>query len=117
MNYCELIWSNKTPSQRYSVIFLLSKISPAPVVTLILSEVIRHRLDVIASGPTVPDSTSFDDAVLVIVKYGLKTEIRSGVTAFIERGEGREESETIKNGEPCFLKSKPVNKSAIPSFP
>jgi hydroxypyruvate reductase len=52
---------------------------PATVVTLILSDVIGDQLDVIASGPTVPDSSSFADAWSVIEKYHLQNKISSNV--------------------------------------
>ena len=81
---------------------------PATVVTLMLSDVIGGRLDVIASGPTVPDSTSFDDAALVINKYGLSSDIPSRVAAFIERGKAGQEPETVKSDNPCFLKNQNV---------
>jgi glycerate 2-kinase len=81
---------------------------PAQVVTLMLSDVIGDRLDVIASGPTVPDSTSFDEAEFVIKRYGLSSEMPSRVVAFIERGKAGQEPETVKSGDPCFLKSRHV---------
>ena len=46
---------------------MLSKAAfPARVVSLILSDVIGDRLDVIASGPTAPDPTTFADAMSII---------------------------------------------------
>lgn len=46
--------------------------APADLVTLILSDVVGDPLDVIASGPTVPDSTSVDDAREVLRRYGVE---------------------------------------------
>ena len=43
--------------------------APAQVATLILSDVVGTPLDVIASGPTVPDRSSFADAVAVLNRY------------------------------------------------
>ncbi len=43
--------------------------SPARVVSLILSDVVGNNLDVIASGPTYPDSSTFEDAYRVLGKY------------------------------------------------
>ena len=55
---------------------------PAQIVALILSDVIGDRLDVIASGPTARDMTTYADALAVIDKYGLKGKIPSRVQAF-----------------------------------
>jgi hydroxypyruvate reductase len=75
---------------------------PAAVRTLILSDVIGDRLDVIASGPTVPDSSTFADALAVIEKYRLRSAIPPRVDAFLVRGLGGQEPETIKEGDACF---------------
>ncbi|MBC7117304.1 MAG: glycerate kinase [Pseudothermotoga sp.] len=50
------------------------KIFPARVVCLILSDVLSNRLDVIASGPAHPDSSSSEDALNVIKKYGVRVD-------------------------------------------
>ena len=44
---------------------------PATVLTLILSDVIGDDLDVIGSGPTVPDRSTFQDAAAILGKYGI----------------------------------------------
>lgn len=44
---------------------------PAKVVTLLISDVPDDDLDVIASGPTVPDPTTFADAIAIIDKYAI----------------------------------------------
>ncbi|MCU0237316.1 MAG: glycerate kinase [Acidobacteria bacterium] len=78
---------------------------PATVLTLILSDVIGDRLDVIASGPTAPDDTTFDDAAAVISKYGLWERLPVRAAAYLRRGlEGRE-AETIKKDDPCFRRT------------
>ncbi len=46
--------------------------APATVITLILSDVVGDPLDVIASGPTVPDPTTVDDARAVLQRYGVR---------------------------------------------
>ncbi len=45
---------------------------PARVVSLIISDVPDDDLDVIASGPTVPDPTSFSDALAILKKYDIE---------------------------------------------
>jgi glycerate 2-kinase len=81
---------------------------PATLVTLVLSDVIGDRLDVIASGPSAPDSTTYADAGFVISKYGLKTDLPPRVMALLERGMSGQERETAKDGEGCFVKTRNV---------
>lgn len=75
---------------------------PAQVVTLLLSDVIGDRLDVIASGPTAPDESTFDYAWAVIEKYGLQEKIPARVHDFMKRGLAGREVETMKAGALCF---------------
>jgi glycerate-2-kinase len=51
--------------------WLAKKAYPATVLNLILSDVVGDPLDFIASGPAVPDSTTFSEAVEVLKKYNL----------------------------------------------
>ena len=46
--------------------------APARVVTLVISDVPGDDLSVIGSGPTVPDTSSFADALAVLEKYGIQ---------------------------------------------
>jgi len=46
--------------------------SPAKLVTLVISDVVDDDLSIIASGPTVPDLSTFADALAVIHKYDLE---------------------------------------------
>ncbi|MCC6502637.1 MAG: glycerate-2-kinase family protein, partial [Deltaproteobacteria bacterium] len=76
--------------------------SPATVLTLIMSDVIGDRLDVIASGPTVPDSSTFVGAMEVVERYGIIHKLPASVTGVLRAGlEGRIK-ETPKGGEPFF---------------
>jgi len=58
---------------------LALKLHPAQVHTLILSDVIGDPLDMIASGPTVPDSTNIEDALNIIEKYSLESELPDSI--------------------------------------
>ena len=78
---------------------------PATVVALILSDVIGDRLDVIASGPTAPDGSSFSDAARVIEHYGLAKAVPSRVASLLERGMAGQEPETVRSRDACFLRT------------
>jgi glycerate-2-kinase len=75
---------------------------PATILTVILSDVIGDRLDVIASGPTVPDSSSFRDALHVIHKYSLEKKIPSGVFSLLHLGVAGVIPDTPKSGAVFF---------------
>lgn len=57
-----------------------------PLFSLIISDVIGDPLDVIASGPTVADPTTFADALAVLDRYDLRSRVPSAVLAHLERG-------------------------------
>jgi hydroxypyruvate reductase len=79
---------------------------PSTIVTLIVSDVIGDPLDVIASGPTVPDRTTFQDAQQVIRKYGLQETLPGNVLRTLKEGAEGRIPETPKAGAPCFARSK-----------
>ena len=78
---------------------LLKKALPADVVTLILSNVVSNKVDAIASGPTVPDSTTFEDAWKVIDALDLEHRLPPQVVVHLEDGRNGELPETLKEGE------------------
>jgi hydroxypyruvate reductase len=69
---------------------------PAPLVALLISDVPGDDPSVIASGPTVPDATTFEDARAILRKYGIK-EPPAAIT-HLERAE----EETPKPDDPAF---------------
>jgi glycerate 2-kinase len=71
---------------------------PATVLTLILSDVIGDDLDVIGSGPTVPDRSTFAEARAILAKYGIAGKVPAAVR---ERLSGKA-SETPKPGDKIF---------------
>jgi glycerate 2-kinase len=75
---------------------------PATLITVILSDVIGDDLDVIASGPTVPDSSSFASCMKIFEKYGIRDKIPRSVLAYIERGVSGEVEENPKPGDSIF---------------
>ena len=78
--------------------------SPATVVSLILSDVVGNPLDVIASGPTVPDSTTFCDAYNVLVKYDVIDAVPAGIVSRLRAGQDGSLPETPKAGDPIFAR-------------
>lgn len=75
---------------------------PAKVIALIISDVIGDTLDVIASGPTVPDESSFIDALTVLQRYGLEEKVPPAVSARLRAGAAGEVEETPKPGAEIF---------------
>jgi hydroxypyruvate reductase len=78
--------------------------SPATVLSLMLSDVIGDDLDVIGSGPTAPDASTFQAARAVLEKYGLLDKAPQSVRERIERGVAGEIPETPKHSEKLFLR-------------
>jgi glycerate 2-kinase len=74
--------------------------SPARIVTLLISDVVDSPLDVIGSGPTVADPTTFADALGVIRARGV--EIPAPAVAYLQAGAAGEVAETPKPGDPVF---------------
>ncbi len=76
--------------------------APADILTLILSDVIGSPLDAIASGPTVPDPTTFRDALAILRRHGLVEETPPEILARLRRGAAGEIPETGKEADPIF---------------
>jgi glycerate 2-kinase len=76
----------------------------APLVALILSDVLGSPLDTIASGPTAPDATTFADARAIIERRGLREQIPASILAHIERGARGEIPDTPKAGDSIFAR-------------
>ncbi len=76
--------------------------APAQMITLILSDVIGNPLDIIASGPTVPDPDTFQRANRVLARYGIQNRVPLGVAARLKAGLAGEVDETPKPGDPLF---------------
>lgn len=74
---------------------------PATTINLMLSDVVGDKMDVIASGPFVPDTSTFEMIGEIIRKYGLR-DIPARVEAHLKAGAAGAISETPKEGDPAF---------------
>jgi hydroxypyruvate reductase len=74
---------------------------PATVVNLMLSDVVGDKMDVIASGPFVPDSATFKDVEEVFRKYELR-DIPTAIRDYLKAGIEGEAPETPKEGDRVF---------------
>lgn len=77
---------------------------PSTVITFILSDVVGDPLDVIASGPTVPDTSTFQEAWEILKRYGLINEIATSIQNHLQAGREGKIKETPKAGEGVFEK-------------
>jgi glycerate 2-kinase len=78
---------------------------PATLVNLILSDVPGDQLDAIASGPTVPDPTTYLQALSVLEIYGLSRLVPYGILACLNGGVSGLRPETPKPGDQAFDKT------------
>ena len=108
-----LLRSGATINEMNSVRKHLSKIKggmlvkvayPAKFVSLILSDVVNDPLDVIASGPTAPDNSYFEDAVNVLKKYDLWNDISDSIKKRFDDGIAKKIPETPKSQNKIFQK-------------
>lgn len=81
---------------------LARRAAPASVLALLLSDVIGDDLDVIGSGPTAPDASTFGDALQVLDQYGLRKRVPPAVRRRLEYGAQSKLPETPKPGDPLF---------------
>jgi hydroxypyruvate reductase len=70
--------------------------------SFIISDVPGDDLSVIASGPTVPDSTVFEDVRRILEKYNLQHQLPEAIRQHIEQGLSGAIDETAKSGDPIF---------------
>lgn len=83
---------------------LAAALSPATVVSLVLSDVLGDELSSIASGPTVPDASCWADAMGVIQRYGIESRIPEAAMQLLRDGLTGAVPDTPKPGNPVFDK-------------
>jgi hydroxypyruvate reductase len=76
--------------------------APARLITLVLSDVVGDRLDAIASGPTVPDPTTFRDCLNILTHYDLLDRVPDRIQAHFQKGLTGAVAETPKAGDAMF---------------
>ncbi|MBM4347710.1 MAG: DUF4147 domain-containing protein, partial [Deltaproteobacteria bacterium] len=77
---------------------------PSTVLTFILSDVVGDPLDSIASGPTVPDTSTFGEAWEILEKYDIAQKVPASVRNHLLSGKERKIEETPKPGDVVFNK-------------
>jgi hydroxypyruvate reductase len=83
---------------------LATRAFPAQVISIILSDVPGDPVDMIASGPTVPDPTTFSDAVAILNRYRLWEKVPAAVRARLSAGVDGKVPDTPKPGDPAFTR-------------
>lgn len=81
---------------------LIEHAQGARVAALLLSDVMGDDLTSIASGPTVPDPTTFADALKIIQRYRLEDRLPDSVLRYLRAGARGQREETPKPGDPRF---------------
>ena len=79
---------------------LTKLLSPASVISLVLSDVVGDSLNMIASGPTVADPTTYADVWRILNKYQITDQIPSEIRSHISNGMAGNIPETLKPGDP-----------------
>ena len=77
---------------------------PATVISLLLSDVVGDSLDMIASGPTVSDSTTYQDAWDVLDKHYILSQVPPQVLTHLADGKAGRVPETKNPGDPALAK-------------
>ena len=81
---------------------LARAVAPATLITLALSDVVGSPLDVIASGPTVPDATTWEDAWAIVRRFDLEDKLPAPVLTRLKAGLAGEIPDTPKDDDPAF---------------
>jgi len=76
--------------------------APSDVLALVLSDVVGNPLDVIASGPTVPDTSTFADTCAIVDRFGIWDRLPASVAERLKAGREGKLPDTPKSGDPLF---------------
>ncbi|HUZ18349.1 MAG TPA: glycerate kinase [Spirochaetia bacterium] len=81
---------------------LAQTLYPATSINLVLSDVVGDNLDAIASGLIVPDETTYADALEVIRRFGIESQLPDRAMRLLLEGSGGRRPETPKPGDRVF---------------
>ena len=81
---------------------LARSLGGVPIISLILSDVVGNDLHTIASGPLVPDPTTFRDCQAIVQRLRVTGQIPPSIRRRIEAGVAGKIPETPKPGDPIF---------------
>jgi hydroxypyruvate reductase len=87
---------------------LARAVYPGTLISLMLSDVVGDDLDVIASGATVPDTSSFQECMEIIDKYDIREKVPGAVLMHIKQGVEGKVPETPKPTDPVFTRTQSV---------
>jgi hydroxypyruvate reductase len=87
---------------------LAREVFPAELLTLILSDVVGDDLDAIASGPCVPDASTYRDCLNIVAKYGIETVLPSRLRKHLQQGADGLIPETPDPGDKIFERTFPL---------
>ena len=76
--------------------------TPAAVHAFVISDVVGDELSTIASGPTVPDPTTFADAVDALQTHGVWSRVPAAVRRYLTAGQNGDIDDTPKPGSALF---------------
>lgn len=76
--------------------------APSDVLALVLSDVVGNPLDVIASGPTVPDTSTFADTCAIVERFGIWDKLPARIANRLRDGRDGKIADTPKPGDPLF---------------
>jgi hydroxypyruvate reductase len=75
---------------------------PGHVAGIVVSDVVGDALSTIASGPTVPDPSTYEEAMQVLYRAGLWHEVPAPIREHLAAGARERRPETPDASEPCF---------------
>ena len=93
--------------------------NPSSCYSLIISDVINDDISSIASGPTVSDETTFNNALNILEKYDLLEKTPSSIISYIKKGINGDVKESIKNVDNCvndIISSNKLYREQLSSF-